>query len=161
MEVLAQCHLKGVMHRNIKPENILLDDENNVILCDFSMSRLIDSKNIDFTPEDPKERDRSGREARRLWYRAPELLLRKSKYTQEVDMWSVGCLLAELAINSVLFDGESEVEQLFKILTLTGSYSEDTIKLIGQGEATEFKSTPMPKWERIDFVNLITSRKYF
>ena len=53
-------------------------------------------KRKDFTPEDPKERDRSGREARRLWYRAPELLLRKESYTQEVDMWSVGCIMAEM-----------------------------------------------------------------
>jgi len=56
-----------------------------------------------YTPEDPKERERSGREARRLWYRAPELLLRKREYSLEVDMWSVGCLLAELALAMPLF----------------------------------------------------------
>ena len=87
------------MHRNLKPENILLDRSCNVTLSDFSMSRLIDGPKTDFTPEDPKERDRSGREARRLWYRAPELLMRRTKYTQEIDMWSVGCILAEIATN--------------------------------------------------------------
>jgi serine/threonine protein kinase len=56
-----------------------------------------------YTPEDPKERERSGREARRLWYRAPELLLRKREYSLEVDMWSVGCVLAELALAMPLF----------------------------------------------------------
>ena len=110
------------------------------------MSRLIDAPNTHFTPEDPKERDRSGREARRLWYRAPELLMRRTKYTQEVDMWSVGCILAEIATNQVLFDGDSEVEQLFKILSLMGSYDSDTIQLIQKGES-DFKGTPMPKWE--------------
>lgn len=50
-------------------------------MTDFTMSRLMTRSQNDYTPEDPKERDRSGREARRLWYRAPELLLRKTLYT--------------------------------------------------------------------------------
>ena len=69
------------MHRNLKPENILIDANEKIYLSDFSMSRLIDTREYEFTPEDPKERDRSGREARRLWYRAPELLLRRSRYS--------------------------------------------------------------------------------
>jgi len=69
------------MHRNLKPENILIDGSQNVTLSDFSMSRLVDALNTEFTPEDPKERDRSGREARRLWYRAPELLMRRTMYS--------------------------------------------------------------------------------
>lgn len=142
------------MHRNLKPENILIDSNKKVILCDFSMARLMDNSIINYTPEDPKERDRSGREARRLWYRAPELLLRKSKYTQEIDMWSVGCIIAEMFTNSVLFEGDSEVEQLFKVLTLTGSYTEETLKMFQKGEE-DFKTTPMPVWEKIDFVKLI------
>jgi len=118
------------------------------------MARLMDNSIINYTPEDPKERDRSGREARRLWYRAPELLLRKSKYTQEIDMWSVGCIIAEMFTNSVLFEGDSEVEQLFKVLTLTGSYTEETLQIFQKGEE-DFKTTPMPVWEKIDFVKLI------
>lgn len=115
------------MHRNLKPENILLDEKDNIVICDFTMSRMVQQANCEYTPEDPKERDRSGREARRLWYRAPELLLRRCRYSQEIDLWSVGCILAELATNTVLFEGESEIEQLLKILSLTGSYSDETI----------------------------------
>ena len=59
-----------------------------------------------------------------------------------------------------MFDGDSEVEQLFKILSLTGSYDSDTIQLIQKGES-DFKGTPMPKWERIDFVKMITVKEYF
>jgi cyclin-dependent kinase len=100
----------GVMHRNLKPENILLEKSGRLVLADFTMSRIFSQENAHYTPEDPKERERSGREARRLWYRAPELLLRRCKYSKEIDMWSIGCILAELATSIVLFEGESEIE---------------------------------------------------
>ena len=90
-------------------------------IADFSLSRAVAIPQIPYTPEDPKDRERSGREVRRLWYRAPELLMRKNLYSFEVDIWSFGCLLAELATNEPLFKGESEIEQLFKIFKLTGS----------------------------------------
>ena len=57
------------------------------------------------------------------WYRAPEILLGSSCYTKSVDMWSVGCVLAEIATFSVLFEGDSEIEQLFKIFSLLGTPS--------------------------------------
>ena len=75
-------------------------------------------------------------------------------------MWSVGCILAEVASNQVLFDGDSEVEQLFKVLSLTGSYDSDTIQILLKGES-ECKVTPTPKWERIDFVKMIMVKGYF
>lgn len=65
---------------------------------------------IPYTPEDPKDRERSGRESKRLWYRAPELLLRNQIYSTEIDVWSFGCVLAEVALNEPLFTGESEIE---------------------------------------------------
>lgn len=79
-------------------------------LSDFSLSRLASIPHFAYTPEDPKERERSGREARRLWYRPPELLFRKKMYSFEVDMWAAGCLLGELALGETLFNGESEIE---------------------------------------------------
>ena len=91
---VAYCHSKGLMHRNLKPDNILVTSENQAKISDFTMSRIGVQPTIAYTPEDPKERDRSGREARRLWYRAPEMLFRKELYAYEVDLWSVGCLFA-------------------------------------------------------------------
>ena len=64
---------------------------------------MVTVPHFQYTPEDPKERDRSGREARRLWYRAPELLFRPESYSFEVDIWAAGCLLAETALNEPLF----------------------------------------------------------
>jgi len=68
------------------------------------------SKEAIYTPEDPKERERSGREAWRLWYWAPEMLFWKQITWQEIDLWSIGCIFAELALQKALFEGESEVE---------------------------------------------------
>ena len=107
------CHSKGLMHRNLKPDNILVSEGNQIKLSDFTLSRIGVQPDIAYTPEDPKERERSGREARRLWYRAPEMLFRKNIYGFEIDLWSVGCLFAQLALGKPLFSGESEVEQLF------------------------------------------------
>jgi len=55
--------------------------------------REVDFPDRAYTPEDPKERDRSGREARRMWYKAPEYILRKSIYSYEIDLWAFGCLV--------------------------------------------------------------------
>lgn len=120
-EGLDYMHHKGIVHRNLKPDNILVSSSGNLKISDFTLSRLTSIPHGVYTPEDPKERDRSGREARRLWYRAPELLFRKDIYGFEVDIWTAGCLLAELASGQPLFNGESEIEQLFKIFKLLGT----------------------------------------
>lgn len=82
-------------------------------LTDFNLSRVISYPLVAYTPEDPKDRERSGRESKRLWYRAPEMLLRKNIYSNEIDIWSFGCVLAEIALSEPLFNGETEIEQLF------------------------------------------------
>ena len=107
---LCYCHRNGIMHRNLKPDNIMITKDDVVKLSDFSLSRIAQIPHFPYTPEDPKERERSGREARRLWYRPPELLFRKKFYSFEVDMWTVGCLLAELTLGEPLFNGETEIE---------------------------------------------------
>jgi len=127
-----------------------------VKLVDFSLSRIASIPHFAYTPEDPKERERSGREARRLWYRPPELLFRKRMYSFEVDMWAVGCLLGEFCLGEALFNGESEIEQLFKIFKLTGSPSEEILELIRQGNDNEIIN--LPKWDRIHFGQVCYSK---
>ncbi len=116
------------MHRNLKSDNVLVSSNEEVKLSDFSLSRIVLVPHVAYTPEDPKERERSGREARRLWYRPPELLYRKNMYSFEVDIWAIGCLLGEIALGGdALFNGESEIEQLFKIYRFTGTPDSDTL----------------------------------
>lgn len=121
LAALSHAHGRGVMHRNLKPDNVFIDDQGTVKLGDFSTSRMIDLPLRPYTPEDPKERQRSGREARRLWYRAPELILRAKVYGPEVDMWSVGCLLAEAATGRPAFQSDDEIDHLFRIFRLVGT----------------------------------------
>jgi serine/threonine protein kinase len=78
------------MHRNLKPHNVLIQNDGEIKLSDFTLSRIGTEPNHPYTPEDPKERERSTRETRRLWYRAPEMIFRKEIYSFEVDLWSVG-----------------------------------------------------------------------
>lgn len=144
-------HHKGVHHRNLKPDNILITKEEEVKIADFSMSRIMTVPHVAYTPEDPKERERSGREARRLWYRAPELLFRKNIYSTEIDIWSVGCLLAEISTGEPIFNGETEVEQLFKIFKLFGTPEDEVLKLMkNEGEA----SIHLPKWQSVDITKI-------
>ena len=98
------------MHRNLKHDNIMVTNDGIIKIADFALSRIAVIPHFSYTPEDPKERERSGREARRLWYRPPEILFRKKLYSFEVDMWAVGCILAEITIGESLFNGDSEIE---------------------------------------------------
>jgi serine/threonine protein kinase len=120
---LSYVHHRGVMHRNLKPDNIFLDEQSVVKIGDFTTTRMLDIPFQPYTPEDPKERDRSGREMRRLWYRAPELILRDDIYGPKVDTWSVGCLLAEAASGKALFPSDSEVDHLFRVFRVVGTPS--------------------------------------
>jgi serine/threonine protein kinase len=97
------------MHRNLKPENVLITQDHQIKISDFNLSRLVQGSIVPYTPEDPKDRERSGRESKRLWYRAPELLMRKTLYAHEIDVWSFGCLMAEIALGEPLFNGDSEI----------------------------------------------------
>lgn len=142
---LEYIHKRGIIHRNLKPDNILVSNVGKVKLSDFTLSRMESVPHYAYTPEDPKERERSGREARRLWYRAPELLLRKEIYGSEVDIWTAGCLLAEIVLGCPLFNGENEIEHLFKIF-----------KMMGVPDSVYAKS--FPAWEKINFSDAAKSK---
>ena len=130
LEGMKYWHENGLMHRNLKPQNILIQNNGGIKISDFTLSLIGTEPNFPYTPEDPKERERSTRETRRLWYRAPEMIFRKEIYSSEIDLWSIGCLLAEMALGELLFNGESEVEQLFKIFRFVGTPTEDLFKTI-------------------------------
>ncbi|KAL1566502.1 cyclin-dependent kinase [Salvia divinorum] len=93
-------HENGVMHRDLKPSNILVNKKDRLKICDFGLSRW-ENGSGSYSPGVGTK-----------WYRAPELLIGKKNYTSAIDMWSVGCIMAELALRKVLFPGKSELEQL-------------------------------------------------
>ncbi|PSR95423.1 Cyclin-dependent kinase [Actinidia chinensis var. chinensis] len=111
---LHYCHVNQVLHRDIKGSNLLIDNEGNLKLADFGLARSFSS-------------DHNGNLTNRvitLWYRPPELLLGTTKYGPAVDMWSVGCIFAELLHGKPIFPGKDEPEQLNKIFELCGAPDE-------------------------------------
>lgn len=105
-------HANCIVHRDLKPENILVTSNGTVKLADFGLARIY-SYQMALTPV-----------VVTLWYRAPEVLL-QSTYATPVDMWSVGCIFAEMFRRKPLFCGNSEADQLGKIFDLIGLPPED------------------------------------
>lgn len=112
---LEYCHSHRVMHRDLKPVNILLTKPHPVNLsrtlkiADFGLSRI----------QNDVDKDHSNNVVT-LYYRSPEVILGSQRYTTDLDMWSVGCIIMELYMSDVLFAGESEVHVLAKIMTSLG-----------------------------------------
>jgi len=115
---LAYAHKNGFFHRDIKPENLLINTLSNgfyeVKICDFGQAREVRSK-------PPYTEYISTR-----WYRAPECLLRSTVYNSPIDIFAVGCIMAELYLGHPLFPGTSENDQLYKICSVLGTPTEKT-----------------------------------
>ncbi|EPR77943.1 Cyclin dependent protein kinase [Spraguea lophii 42_110] len=109
------CHKRGILHRDIKPQNILMDRSGNMKLADFGLARVISVPLRTYTHD-----------IITLWYRPPELLLGFRHYSYSVDIWSIGCIVAELRILRPLFPGDSEIDQIFRIFKIMGTPTEDT-----------------------------------
>lgn len=121
---LSFLHSKGILHRNLTPSNVLLEPATgSVKISDYAHGRSLDNPLRRYSPEAPKLRQQSNRESRRLWYRAPELLLRKPEYGTAIDIWSAGCLLGEAACGAVLFQSDSEIDHLFRVFRFVGTPS--------------------------------------
>ncbi|KAK4256751.1 hypothetical protein QN277_006436 [Acacia crassicarpa] len=112
---LQHCHERGVMHRDIKASNLLIDKKGVLKVADFGLANSFDLK-----PKGPFTN-----RVVTLWYRAPELLLGSTYYGFDIDLWSAGCLLAEMFLGKPIMPGRTEVEQLHMIFKLCGSPTED------------------------------------
>lgn len=116
-------HTANVIHRDLKPGNILWKSDGSVKICDFGLSRGVDEFNLN------SESFMTNYVATR-WYRPPEILLYRNSYGKPLDIWSVGCIFAELLGRKVFLPGKSGFEQLHLILQKLGSPSEETIERI-------------------------------
>nr|VDD41970.1 unnamed protein product [Brassica oleracea] len=127
---LEHCHSRGVLHRDIKGSNLLLDPNNNLKIADFGLAN--------FYGDHHQKQPLTSRVVT-LWYRPPELLLGSTDYGVTVDLWSTGCILAELFNGKPIMPGRTEVEQLHKIFKLCGSPAEEYWKRSKLSHATVFK----------------------
>ncbi|KAL4564821.1 hypothetical protein LXL04_028893 [Taraxacum kok-saghyz] len=126
---LEHCHNRNVLHRDIKGSNLLLDNGGSLKIADFGLASFFD----------PNHKQPMTSRVVTLWYRPPELLLGATDYGVGVDLWSAGCILAELLAGKPIMPGRTEVEQLHKIFKLCGSPSEEYWKRSKLPHATIFK----------------------
>ncbi|KAL8158058.1 hypothetical protein AgCh_002681 [Apium graveolens] len=126
---LEHCHNRHVLHRDIKGSNLLLDNSGTLKIADFGLASFFD----------PKHRQPMTSRVVTLWYRPPELLLGATDYGVGVDLWSAGCIVAELLAGKPIMPGRTEVEQLHKIFKICGSPSEEYWKKSKLPHATIFR----------------------
>ncbi|KAF2194036.1 Pkinase-domain-containing protein [Zopfia rhizophila CBS 207.26] len=137
------CHAHRVLHRDLKPQNLLIDKEGNLKLADFGLARAFGVPLRTYTHE-----------VVTLWYRAPEILLGGRQYSTGVDMWSVGCIFAEMCTRKPLFPGDSEIDEIFKIFRILGTPTEQDWP--GVTSFPDFKPS-FPKWNRTDVATVVTT----
>lgn len=133
---LEHCHNRHVLHRDIKGSNLLIDSGGVLKIADFGLASFFD----------PNHKQPMTSRVVTLWYRPPELLLGATDYGVGVDLWSAGCILAELLAGKPIMPGRTEVEQLHKIFKLCGSPSDDYWKKSKLPHATIFK--PQQSYKR-------------
>ena len=116
-------HINKMIHRDVKPENLLIDENMNLKLCDFGFARKINlnekNNNVDAMTDYVATR----------WYRSPELLLSNGIYGPEVDYWAIGCIMGELADGNPMFPGENEIDQLDCIIKVLGNLPQELVNM--------------------------------
>ncbi len=140
---LAHIHRQGICHRDIKPQNLLVDVQTHALkLCDFGSAKILrpEESNISYICS--------------RYYRAPELIFGAANYTPVIDVWSLGCVFAELILGKPLFPGESGIDQLVEIIKVLGTPSKQEIFAMNP-HYTDFKFpfiNPSP-WAKVFAAN--------
>lgn len=129
LQGLAFCHHYNILHRDLKPQNLLINMEGELKLADFGLARCHGVPVSSYTHE-----------VVTLWYRPPDVIMGNTKYNSKIDMWGVGCIFAEMVVGKPIFAGQNTTEQLLKIFKIMGTPN-------GTGESCQ-------QWPGIDSYSL-------
>ncbi|XP_045502837.1 cyclin-dependent kinase-like 1 isoform X2 [Colias croceus] len=132
LQGVAYCHRHNCIHRDVKPENILLTSDGVVKLCDFGFARMI-SPGESYTDY-----------VATRWYRAPELLVGDTMYSTPVDVWAIGCVFAELLSSEALWPGKSDLDQLYLIRKTLGDLLPRHMTIFSQNSFFQGLALPEP-----------------
>ncbi|NXK72413.1 CDK3 kinase, partial [Amazona guildingii] len=143
LQGVSFCHAHRVIHRDLKPPNLLINEAGVIKLADFGLARAFGVPQRTYTHE-----------VVTLWYRAPEILLGCKYYSTPVDIWSVGCIFAEMVTGKALFPGDSEIDQLFRIFHTLGTPTEATWP--GVTQLPDYKEN-FPQWARKEMMEIVPS----
>ncbi|XP_047512112.1 cyclin-dependent kinase-like 4 isoform X6 [Pieris napi] len=132
LQGVAYCHRHNCIHRDVKPENILLTGDGVVKLCDFGFARMI-SPGESYTDY-----------VATRWYRAPELLVGDTMYSMPVDVWAIGCVFAELLSSEALWPGKSDLDQLYLIRKTLGDLLPRHMTIFSQNSFFQGLALPEP-----------------
>jgi mitogen-activated protein kinase 6 len=158
---LKYIHSANVLHRDLKPSNLLLNANCDLKICDFGLAR-VDGRAASERPRDdgsdPDPDSSPGDSVSTFmteyvvtrWYRAPELLLSCAEYTSAIDVWSVGCIFAELLGRKPLFPGKDYVHQLNLIARVAGTPAEHETSFVSSEKARRYLQA-LPRYPRVDF----------
>ncbi|CAD7079293.1 unnamed protein product [Hermetia illucens] len=135
------CHRRRVLHRDLKPQNLLINKEGVIKVADFGLGRSFGIPVRMYTHEIVT-----------LWYRAPEVLLGTQRYSCPVDIWSIGCIFAEMATRKPLFQGDSEIDQLFRMFRILRTPTEEIWP--GVTSLQDYKAT-FPCWTQNQLHNQV------
>jgi len=138
---LAFCHSRGVMHRDLKPQNLLVSRDGCLKLADFGLARAFCPPIRPLTHE-----------VVTLWYRPPEILLGSQTYAPPVDVWAIGTIFVEMVNKRPLFPGDSEIDQLFKIFRQLGTPTDEVWPGVTQYQDW---NASFPKWVKTNYAKSV------
>ncbi|XP_035512234.1 cyclin-dependent kinase 17-like isoform X2 [Morone saxatilis] len=137
---LAYCHKRKVLHRDLKPQNLLINEKGELKLADFGLARAKSVPTKTYSNE-----------VVTLWYRPPDVLLGSTEYSTPIDMWGVGCIFYEMITGRPLFPGSTVEDELHLIFRILGTPTEETWSGITTSE--EFKTYNFPRYQAEPLVN--------